>query len=57
VALRLVDHPVVHDALAALERHHPDVVVYTPVVDPELNERKFIVPSPGDFGDRRSGTV
>jgi uracil phosphoribosyltransferase len=37
--------------------HHPDVAVYTPVVDRELNPHKFIVPGLGDFGDRLYGTV
>ncbi|MEW5980813.1 MAG: uracil phosphoribosyltransferase [Acidobacteriota bacterium] len=36
--------------------HHPDVDIYTPVVDDRLNERKFIVPGLGDFGDRLYGT-
>ena len=30
--------------------------VYTPVVDSHLNDRKFIVPGLGDFGDRLYGT-
>jgi uracil phosphoribosyltransferase len=45
------------EGVALLERHHPDVVVYTPVVDRELNARKFIVPGLGDFGDRLYGTI
>ena len=36
---------------------HPEVAVYTPVVDRELNPHKFIVPGLGDFGDRLYGTV
>jgi uracil phosphoribosyltransferase len=39
-----------------VERHHPDVHIYTPVVDQKLNEHKFIVPGLGDFGDRLYGT-
>ncbi len=39
-----------------LERSHPDVPIYTPVVDRDSNERKFIVPGLGDFGDRLYGT-
>jgi uracil phosphoribosyltransferase len=45
------------EGLALLERQHPDVVVYTPVVDRELNAHKFIVPGLGDFGDRLYGTT
>jgi hypothetical protein len=35
----------------------PGVVIYTPVIDRELNAHKFIVPGLGDFGDRLYGTV
>jgi uracil phosphoribosyltransferase len=45
------------EGLSVVERHHPGVVVYTPVVDRGLNEHKFIVPGLGDFGDRLYGTV
>ena len=45
------------EGVELLERHHPDVVIYTPVIDRELNAHKFIVPGLGDFGDRLYGTV
>jgi uracil phosphoribosyltransferase len=45
------------DGVRMLEDRHPDVAIYTPVVDRELNARKFIVPGLGDFGDRLYGTV
>jgi len=45
------------EGVALVERHHPDVAVYTPVVDRELNPHKFIVPGLGDFGDRLYGTA
>ena len=44
------------EGVKLLERTHPDVVIYTPVVDRELNPHKFIVPGLGDFGDRLYGT-
>jgi uracil phosphoribosyltransferase len=44
------------EGIALVERHHPDVHIYTPVVDQKLNEHKFIVPGLGDFGDRLYGT-
>jgi uracil phosphoribosyltransferase len=44
------------DGVALMERQHPDVVIYTPVIDRELNAHKFIVPGLGDFGDRLYGT-
>jgi uracil phosphoribosyltransferase len=45
------------DGVALLDKQHPDVVIYTPVIDRELNPHKFIVPGLGDFGDRLYGTV
>jgi uracil phosphoribosyltransferase len=45
------------EGVALVERHHPDVAIYTPVVDRELNGQKYIVPGLGDFGDRLYGTV
>lgn len=35
---------------------HPDVDIYTGVMDQGLNEEKFIVPGVGDAGDRIFGT-
>jgi uracil phosphoribosyltransferase len=45
------------EGVALLEKRHPDVAVYTPVIDKELNVHKFIVPGLGDFGDRLYGTT
>jgi uracil phosphoribosyltransferase len=45
------------EGVSLLERLHPDVAVYTPVVDKHLNAHKFIVPGLGDFGDRLYGTA
>ena len=44
------------EGVRLLEARHPDVVIYTPVIDRELNPNKFIVPGLGDFGDRLYGT-
>jgi uracil phosphoribosyltransferase len=44
------------EGIELVERHHPDVHIYTPVVDSGLNDHKFIVPGLGDFGDRLYGT-
>ena len=43
------------EGVALLQRTHPDVDIYTPVVDRELNAYTFIVPGLGDFGDRLYG--
>jgi uracil phosphoribosyltransferase len=40
-----------------LTREHPDVGLYAAAVDPELDERSFIVPGLGDAGDRLYGTL
>ena len=45
------------EGVAVLEDTHPDVPVFCPVVDRELNDCKFIVPGLGDFGDRLYGTT
>src|SRR5262245_10788687 len=55
--IRMICIVAAPDGVALVERHHPDVSVYTPVVDRELNPHKFIVPGLGDFGDRLYGTV
>jgi uracil phosphoribosyltransferase len=44
------------EGIALVERHHPDVRIYTPAIDSGLNAHKFIVPGLGDFGDRLYGT-
>jgi uracil phosphoribosyltransferase len=56
-AVRLVCIVAAQDGVDLVVRHHPAVDIYTPVVDPELNAKKFIVPGLGDFGDRLYGTV
>jgi uracil phosphoribosyltransferase len=44
------------EGVAAVERAYPQVPVFAPMLDRELNARKFIVPGLGDFGDRLYGT-
>jgi uracil phosphoribosyltransferase len=47
-------------AVPGVERvtaEHPDVQFYTAALDPELDERSFIVPGLGDAGDRLYGTL
>jgi uracil phosphoribosyltransferase len=39
-----------------LEERHPEVQIYTAALDDGLNDRMFIVPGLGDFGDRLFGT-
>ncbi|MCD7890931.1 MAG: uracil phosphoribosyltransferase [Ruminococcus sp.] len=44
------------DGVEALQKAHPDVEIYTGVMDQGLNEDKFIIPGVGDAGDRIFGT-
>jgi len=55
--IRLICIVAAPEGVALVERHHPDVEIYTPIVDQELNAQKYIVPGLGDFGDRLYGTV
>ena len=45
------------EGITLVEQHHPDVDIYTPVIDDGLNARKYIMPGLGDFGDRLYGTL
>ncbi len=56
-ALRIICIVAAPEGIALVEQHHPDVAVYTPVIDRELNPHKYIVPGLGDFGDRLYGTL
>jgi uracil phosphoribosyltransferase len=44
------------EGVRLVEQRHPDVRIYTPVIDRSLNDQKYIVPGLGDFGDRLYGT-
>jgi uracil phosphoribosyltransferase len=55
--VRLICIVAAPEGVALVQQHHPDVLIYTPVVDTELNAHKYIVPGLGDFGDRLYGTV
>lgn len=55
--IRLLCVVAAPEGVAALAAAHPDVDVYTPALDRELNAKKYIMPGLGDFGDRLYGTV
>jgi uracil phosphoribosyltransferase len=44
------------EGVAALQRAHPDVPIYTAAIDRELNSHGYILPGLGDAGDRIFGT-
>jgi uracil phosphoribosyltransferase len=55
--IRIVCIVAAPEGVALVEQRHPGVIIYTPVVDRQLNAHKFIVPGLGDFGDRLYGTL
>ena len=55
--IRMICIVAAPEGIALVERHHPNVHIYTPAVDSGLNPHKFIVPGLGDFGDRLYGTA
>lgn len=44
------------EGISKMEADHPDVPIFTAAIDRQLNERGYIVPGLGDFGDRLYGT-
>ena len=44
------------EGVAAMQRAHPDVPIYTAAIDRELNSHGYILPGLGDAGDRIFGT-
>jgi len=55
--VRIVCIVAAPEGIANVEHDHPDVEIFTPVVDRHLNAQKYIVPGLGDFGDRLYGTI
>jgi uracil phosphoribosyltransferase len=46
-----------HAGVRQLSGAHPDVRIFTSALDPDLNDRAYIVPGLGDAGDRYFGTT
>jgi len=44
------------EGIKYINKHHPDVAIITSAIDDHLDEKKYIVPGLGDFGDRYFGT-
>ena len=44
------------EGVRVVEERHPEVHIYTAALDEGLNDRAYIVPGLGDFGDRLFGT-
>ncbi|MBI3648876.1 MAG: uracil phosphoribosyltransferase [Actinobacteria bacterium] len=45
------------EGIAKMQSDHPDVPIVAAAVDRQLNDRGFILPGLGDFGDRLHGTT
>lgn len=56
-SIRLACVVAAPEGIKLLRDRHPDVRIFTAVVDRCLNDRKFILPGLGDFGDRYFGTT
>jgi uracil phosphoribosyltransferase len=54
--VRLLSIVAAPEGVAHLEKTVPGAEVYTAALDRELNDRKYILPGLGDFGDRLFGT-
>jgi len=55
-ALRAVSVIASPEGIAHVEKEHPDVKLYTAVVDNKLNAKGYIMPGLGDAGDRYFNT-
>jgi uracil phosphoribosyltransferase len=44
------------EGIARVTKNNPDVAIFTAAIDKELNDKKYIVPGLGDYGDRYFGT-
>lgn len=56
-SIRLACVVAAPEGIELLHERHPDVQIFTAVVDRQLNDKKYILPGLGDFGDRYFGTI
>ena len=55
-SIRLLCVVAAPEGIALLTKHCPEVDIYSAAIDRQLDERKYILPGLGDFGDRLFGT-
>jgi len=55
-SVRLLSVVAAPEGVRHLAQAAPEVEIYTAALDRELNDRKYILPGLGDFGDRLYGT-
>lgn len=56
-SLRMICVVAAPEGVRAMENAHPNVPIFTAALDRELNDRGYILPGIGDFGDRLYGTA
>lgn len=56
-SIRFVCVVAAPEGLARMEAEHPDVDIFAASLDRQLNDRGYILPGLGDFGDRLFGTT
>jgi uracil phosphoribosyltransferase len=54
--VRLLSIVAAPEGVELLSKHVPDAIIFTAALDRQLNDRKYILPGLGDFGDRLFGT-
>lgn len=55
--IKLVNIIAAPEGIEAVQAAHPDVDIYTAVIDERLDDNKYILPGLGDAGDRLFGTI
>jgi len=56
-AITLVSVVAAPEGIDCVEKHHPDVNLVVGALDRGLNDKRYILPGLGDFGDRLYGTL
>lgn len=56
-SMRVVCVLAAPEGIAAVQAEFPEVEIFTAAVDSHLNDKKYIVPGLGDYGDRYFGTT
>ena len=54
--IRIVCVVAAPEGVKAIQKEFPDVKIYAAAIDKRLNDKKYIVPGLGDYGDRYFGT-
>lgn len=55
--IRFISIVAAPEGVALVQKHHPDVALYSAALDQGLTTQKYILPGLGDFGDRLYGTL